>query len=60
MDAVVAMRDEIGACVPAFIVTGDTSKIDVDSLANSRMMNKPVEPGQLLSLASAALATGHA
>jgi PAS domain S-box-containing protein len=60
MDAVVAMRDEIGACVPAFIVTGDTSKIDVDSLANSRIMNKPVEPGQLLSLASAALATGHA
>jgi two-component system, sensor histidine kinase len=60
MDAVMGMRDEIGACVPAFIVTGDTSKIDVDSLANSRMMNKPVEPEQLLSLASAALATGSA
>jgi CheY-like chemotaxis protein/anti-sigma regulatory factor (Ser/Thr protein kinase) len=60
VDAVEALRDAIGDCVPAFIVTGDTSKIDDDSLANSRTMNKPVEPEQLLSLASAALATGSA
>ncbi len=62
MDAIEGLREDLGACVPAYIVTGDTSKIvrDVDDLPNSRVMNKPVEPEQLLRMARATLATGSA
>lgn len=62
VDAVEGLREEIGSSVPAFMITGDTSKVvrDVESLENSRLMNKPVEPEELLRLVRAALAEGRA
>lgn len=62
IDAVSVIRQDLGACVPAFIVTGDTSKIvqEVESLENSRVMSKPISPDALLRLAQGAIASGQA
>lgn len=62
VDAVTSLRETFGSPVPAYIVTGDTSKIvqEVSSLANMRLMNKPVRPDELLRLVHTAVATGQA
>jgi hypothetical protein len=46
--------------LPAFIVSGDTSKVvqDARSMENSLLMSKPVDIDQLLKFARAAIATG--
>ncbi|HEX5789006.1 MAG TPA: ATP-binding protein [Woeseiaceae bacterium] len=62
VDAVTRVRSTLGVAVPAYVVTGDTSKIleAVAGLENSRVMNKPVEPEELLRLAGETLASGVA
>jgi PAS domain S-box-containing protein len=62
VDATQALRDVLGAGIPAFIVTGDTSKIpeDVEELGNCRIMSKPISPDLLLRLARRAIDAGHA
>ena len=60
VQAVVAIRKEFDAMIPAFIVSGDTSKVvqDARALENSIIMSKPVNPDHLLQVASAAITTG--
>jgi len=62
VEATGTMRDVLGAGIPAFIVTGDTSKIaaNVEDLKNCRLMNKPINPEVLLRLVSDAIDTGVA
>lgn len=60
VDAVNGIRKEFGRNIPAFIVSGDTSKV-VDaarSLGNSVLMSKPVNTDLLLELAHKAVASG--
>lgn len=58
--AVNGIRKEFGRNIPAFIVSGDTSKVvdDARSLENSVLMSKPVNTDLLLELAQEAVATG--
>jgi CheY-like chemotaxis protein len=60
VEAVSRIRRQFGQDLPAFIVSGDTSKVvqDARSLENSRLMSKPVNIDQLLELARKAIATG--
>lgn len=60
VEAVAAIRKATGKNIPAFIVTGDTSKMvqDAKSTDNSITMNKPVNTNDMLQLARAAIATG--
>jgi two-component system, sensor histidine kinase len=62
IDAVVGVRRCLGACIPAFIVTGDTSKImqQAESLENSIVMSKPVSTDRLLQFVKVAVASGVA
>lgn len=60
VEAIAMIREEFGINIPAFIVTGDTSKLvqGARSTPNSVIMNKPVNTDQLLQGAVAAIATG--
>ncbi|MEQ9561224.1 MAG: response regulator, partial [Woeseiaceae bacterium] len=60
VEAVTWIRRHFGRDLPAFIVSGDTSKVvqDARSLENSRLMSKPVNINHLLELARKAVATG--
>jgi PAS domain S-box-containing protein len=60
VEAVIAIRSDSGRCIPAFILTGDTSKIvhEAEKLENCAIMSKPVSADNLLSLASVAIAGG--
>jgi CheY-like chemotaxis protein len=60
VEAVMATRSDLGSCIPAFILTGDTSKIvdEAEKLENCLLMSKPVGADNLLSLANAAIAGG--
>jgi CheY-like chemotaxis protein len=60
VEAVSAIRKEFGKNIPAFIVSGDTSKVvqDARSLENSALMSKPVTTDHLLQLARAAISSG--
>lgn len=60
IQAVHAIRAATGACIPAFIVTGDTSKIvqEVAQVENSRILSKPIGPDDLLRLARTAIESG--
>jgi CheY-like chemotaxis protein/nitrogen-specific signal transduction histidine kinase len=60
VEAIAMIREEYDKKIPAFIVTGDTSKMvqDAKSTPNSVIMNKPVNTDQLLQGAIAAIATG--
>ena len=60
VEAVSQIRAVFNKPLPAFIVSGDTSKVvqDARSLENSLLMSKPVDIDQLLKLARAAIATG--
>jgi PAS domain S-box-containing protein len=58
--AVAAIRSDIECHVPAFIVTGDTSKIvhEIHDLDNIVVMRKPVSPDRMLRLAREAILSG--
>jgi len=60
VEAIAMIRKEYDRNIPAFIVTGDTSKMvqEDKSTPNSIIMNKPVNTDQLLQGAIAAIATG--
>lgn len=60
VEAVAAIREAVGKSIPAFIVSGDTSKMvqDAKSTENSITMNKPVNTNDLLEFARTAIATG--
>jgi CheY-like chemotaxis protein len=60
VEAVAAIRSDSNACIPAFILTGDTSKIvqEAEELENCLVMSKPVSADNLLLLANAAITAG--
>ena len=60
VDAVSTIRAELDCEIPAFIVSGDTSKVvdDARDLKNSILMSKPVNTDLLLEMAHVAIATG--
>jgi CheY-like chemotaxis protein len=61
VEAVLEIRDYYDKDIPAFIVTGDTSKIvkDAQPVENSTLMNKPVNTSRLLAAARIATRTGE-
>jgi PAS domain S-box-containing protein len=61
VEAVTEIRDYYDTNIPAFIVTGDTSKVvkDAHPVENSTLMNKPVNTARLLSAARIATRTGE-
>ncbi|NIV17891.1 MAG: PAS domain S-box protein [Woeseiaceae bacterium] len=61
VEAVTEIRSYYGQDIPAFIVTGDTSKVvkDAHSVENSTLMNKPVSTSRLLAAAKVATRTGQ-
>jgi CheY-like chemotaxis protein len=61
VEAVAAIREDVGKTVPAFIVSGDTSKVvqDARSLENSQIMSKPVNTNRLLESARTAISEGE-
>ncbi len=60
VEAVAEIRDHYEKNIPAFIVTGDTSKVvkDAQPVENSTLMNKPVNTARLLAAARTATQTG--
>ena len=60
VDAVVEIRSRFERNIPAFIVSGDTSKMvqQARSVSNCAIMNKPVNTDHLLSVAKEAIRTG--
>jgi protein-histidine pros-kinase len=60
VEAVAAIRSDANACIPAFILTGDTSKIvqEAEKLENCLVMSKPVSADNLLLFATAAITAG--
>ncbi len=61
VEAVTEIREYYDSIIPAFIVTGDTSKVvrDAHSVENSTLMNKPVNTARLLAAAKIATRTGE-
>ncbi len=61
IEAVTHIRDHYALDIPAFIVTGDTSKIvkEAQTVENCTLLNKPVNTGRLLSAARVATRTGE-
>ena len=61
VEAVTEIREYYDKAIPAFIVTGDTSKVvrDAHPVENSTLMNKPVNTTRLLSAAKIATRTGQ-
>lgn len=62
VQAVTAIREKVEDLIPAFIVTGDTSKVidEARQLPNAIIMCKPVNIDQLLEFAKKAITTGEA
>ena len=60
VEAVSAIRDNYNALIPAFIVSGDTSKVVKDArlLENCTLMCKPIDTNRLLAAARHAVKTG--
>ena len=60
VEAVASIRKNVGKNLPAFIVSGDTSKVvqDAKSLENSLIMSKPVNTIRMLESARTAIAEG--
>lgn len=60
VDAVLGIRHAFDVDVPAFIVSGDTSKVvdEARSLDNSLLMSKPVNTDRLLDLVREAVSSG--
>lgn len=61
VEAVTDIREYYDRNIPAFIVTGDTSKVvrDAHPVENSTLMNKPVSTARLLAAARVATKTGE-
>lgn len=61
VEAVSEIREYYEQNIPAFIVTGDTSKVvrDAHPVENSTLMNKPVNTARLLAAAKIATKTGE-
>jgi protein-histidine pros-kinase len=60
IEAVAILREAFGRALPAFIVTGDTSKLvdEARKVENCIIINKPVNTDELLDHAVAAIETG--
>ncbi len=60
VEAVSAIREKYGSSIPAFIVSGDTSKVVKDArlLDNCTLMSKPIDTNRLLAAARHAVNTG--
>ena len=60
VEAVSAIRERFDATIPAFIVSGDTSKVVKDArlLDNCTLLSKPVDTERLLAAARTAVDTG--
>jgi DNA-binding response OmpR family regulator len=60
VEAVATIRDYFDRNIPAFIVSGDTSKVvkDARPVDNSTLMSKPVNTRRLLAAARIATRTG--
>ena len=60
VEAVSEIRANYNASIPAFIVSGDTSKVVKDArlLDNCTLMSKPIDTNRLLTAARHALSTG--
>lgn len=60
VEAVSAIREFFGVHIPAFIVSGDTSKVVKDArlLDNCTLMSKPINTNRLLAAARHAIRTG--
>lgn len=61
VEAVQSIRDHFAANIPAFIVSGDTSKVvrDARLLDNCALISKPVDSARLLSAAQRAVLSGE-
>ena len=61
VEAVSLVRENYGAMIPAFIVSGDTSKVVKEArlLDNCTLMCKPIDTNRLLAAASHAIKTGE-
>ena len=61
VEAVAAVREHFSRNIPAFVVSGDTSKVVKEArlLDNCMLMSKPVDPGRLLTMAVEAIETGR-
>jgi protein-histidine pros-kinase len=61
VEAVSAIRDFFGVHIPAFIVSGDTSKVvkDARMLDNCTLMSKPIDTNRLLAAARRAIRSGE-
>jgi len=61
VEAVSAIREHFNSEVPAFIVSGDTSKVVKDArlLDNCTLMSKPIDTNRLLTAARHAVQTGE-
>ena len=60
VEAVQGIREHYGVNIPAFIVSGDTSKVvkEARPVDNCTLMSKPVNTSRLLAAAHAATKTG--
>jgi CheY-like chemotaxis protein len=60
VEAVQGIREFYGVNIPAFIVSGDTSKVvkEARPVDNCTLMSKPVNTGRLLAAAHIATKTG--
>ncbi len=60
VEAINAVRDRFGKELPAFIVSGDTSKVvpDARPVENCKLFSKPINTDELLDAAKKAVATG--
>jgi len=61
VEAVSAIREHYDSPIPAYIVSGDTSKVVKDArlLDNCTLMCKPIDTNRLLAAARHAVQTGH-
>ncbi|MCB1845447.1 MAG: response regulator, partial [Halioglobus sp.] len=61
VQAVDAVRRQCGAELPAFIVSGDTSKVvdDARRISNCLLLSKPVNTDELLERARKVIQSGH-
>lgn len=60
VEAVRMVREHFNSNIPAFVVSGDTSKVvrDARMLDNCTLMSKPVDTARLLAAAEIAVSTG--
>ena len=61
VSAILAIREALNHEIPAFVVSGDTSKVvdDARTLSQSVLLAKPVHPDTLLDLARGAIEAGR-